>query len=54
MALPINNENVSKWRDKPLATDSADFSPTLIQYDMERAKKSYFERYEEPKQLQSS
>lgn len=51
MTLPINNANVSAWRDDPLATDSADFDPKFIEYDRERRKKFFLERYEKPKEL---
>lgn len=52
MQVPFTNENVSKWRDDALATDTVDFSPSLIQYDMEKGKRSYFERFEELRQLE--
>ena len=51
MQLPITNENVYKWRDDPLVTDSADFDHKLIEYDRERRKKFFLERYEKPKEL---
>lgn len=30
MQLPFNNENVTAWRDEPLAKDTADFDPEFI------------------------
>lgn len=51
MQLPINNANVSAWRDDPLATDDADFDPKFIEYDRERRKRFFVERYEKPKEL---
>jgi len=51
MQLPFNNENVTKWRDEPLAIDSADFDPAFLQLDRNRRKKFFLERYEQPKQL---
>lgn len=51
MTLPINNKNVQAWRDEPAAASSADFDPRLIQYDRERRKKFFEERYEKPKEL---
>ena len=49
--LPITNANVSKWRDDTRAIDNADFDPQLIEYDRERRKKFFLERYEKPKEL---
>jgi len=34
-----------------LATDSADFDPKFLEYDRERRKKYFIERYEKPKEL---
>ena len=51
MTLPINNENVRAWRDDPSAAASADFDPRLIEYDRERRKKYFIDRYEKPKEL---
>lgn len=51
MQLPITNENVSKWRDDDRAIDSADFDPQLLDFDRERSKKFYLERYEKPIEL---
>jgi hypothetical protein len=51
MTLPINNANVSKWRDEPRAIDTADFDPQFLEYDRERRKKYFLERYEKPAEL---
>ena len=51
MTLPITNANVAAWRDDRRAIDSADFDPQLIEYDRERRKKYFLERYEKPKEL---
>ena len=51
MTLPITNANVSAWRDDRRDIDSADFDPQLIEYDRERRKKFFLERYEKPKEL---
>ena len=51
MTLPINNTNVSAWRDEPQAIDTADFDPKFLEYDRERKRKFYLERYEKPKEL---
>ena len=51
MTLPINNANVSAWRDDVRAIDSADFDPQFLEYDRERRKKFFLERYEKPKEL---
>jgi hypothetical protein len=51
MTLPITNANVSAWRDDRRAIDSADFDPQLIEYDRERRKKFFLDRYEKPKEL---
>ncbi len=53
MQLPINNANVSKWRDDQRAIDGvgADFDPKFIEYDRERRKKYFLERYEKPLEL---
>jgi hypothetical protein len=51
MTLPITNANVSDWRDDRRAIDSADFDPQMIEYDRERRKKFFLERYEKPKEL---
>lgn len=53
MQLPISNTNVSKWRDEEQAIDTADFDPKFIEYDRERRKKFFLERYEKPKELAS-
>ena len=49
---PVNNENTRTWRDKPLATDTADFDPDFLQIDREKRRKFFSERYDQPKQLQ--
>ena len=51
MQLPISNENVSKWRDESLAIESADFDPKMIEYDRERRRSYFIERYEKPQEL---
>ena len=51
MTLPITNTNVSAWRDDARAIDTADFDPQFIEYDRERRKKYFLERYEKPKEL---
>ena len=51
MKLPINNTNVSEWRDDARAIDSADFDPKFLEYDREKKRKFYLERYEKPKEL---
>lgn len=53
MQLPINNSNVSQWRDEPRAIDGvgADFDPQFLEYDRERRKKFFLERYEKPKEI---
>jgi hypothetical protein len=51
MTLPITNANVSAWRDDRRAIDSADFDPQLIEYDRERRKKYFLDRYEKPKEI---
>jgi hypothetical protein len=53
MTLPINNSNVSQWRDDQRAIDGigADFDPKFIEYDRERRKKFFLERYEKPLEL---
>jgi len=53
MQLPINNANVSLWRDEPRAIDGlgADFDPKFLEYDRERSKKFFLERYEKPREL---
>lgn len=53
MTLPISNTNVSAWRDDVRAIDSADFDPQFLEYDRERRKKFFLERYEKPKELAS-
>jgi len=53
MTLPINNTNVSAWRDEARAIDTADFDPKFLEYDRERRKKFFLERYEKPKELAS-
>ena len=52
MQLPITNQNVYAWRDEPGAAETgADFDPKFIEYDRERRKNYYLERYEKPKEL---
>lgn len=51
MQLPFNNENVTAWRDDPLAIESADFDPEFLQVDRKRSKQFFLERYEKPKEL---
>jgi len=47
----VNNETTRAWRDKPLATDSADFDPDFLQVDREKRSRFFLDRYEQPKQL---
>ena len=51
MTLPITNVNVSAWRDDSRAIDTADFDPKFLEYDRERRKKYFLERYEKPKEI---
>lgn len=51
LQLPFTNANVSKWRDEPVAADSADFDPQLIEYDKEVRRRYYVERFDRPKEL---
>ena len=51
LTLPITNANVSAWRDDQRAIDTADFDPQFIEYDRERRKKYFLERYEKPREL---
>lgn len=51
MTLPITNANVSAWRDDARAIDTADFDPQFLEYDRERRKKFFLERYEKPKEI---
>lgn len=53
MQLPISNANVYLWRDEQRAIDGigADFDPKFIEYDRERKKKFFLERYEKPLEL---
>jgi len=53
MQLPVNNANVSAWRDDERAIDTADFDPQFLEYDRERRKHFFLERYEKPKELAS-
>jgi hypothetical protein len=54
MILPITNANVSQWRDPPRAIDSADFDFKMLEYDRERQKRFFNNRYEKNRQLTSS
>jgi hypothetical protein len=49
MKLPFTDENVKAWRDEPLAIESADFNPELLQLDRERRRTFFIDRYEQPK-----
>lgn len=49
--LPINNANATKWRDEPLAVDSADFDPMLLAEQRVQNQKLYLDRYEKPKAI---
>ena len=51
MTLPITNQNVSDWRDKKRAIDSADFNAKLLEFDRHRNENFFMKRYERPKQL---
>lgn len=46
MKLPFTNENVTAWRDEPLAIESADFNPKSLQLDRERRRTFFIERYQ--------
>jgi len=52
MTLPINNSNVSEWRDKRRAIDNADFNSKLIEFEKKRHENYFMKRYERPKQLE--
>lgn len=52
MTLPITNENVSDWRDKKRAVDTADFNAKLIEFEKKREQNYFMKRYERPKQIQ--
>jgi hypothetical protein len=50
--LPPTNANVYNWRDDdPAFETGAEFDGKFLQYDRERRKKFYLERYEKPKEL---
>ena len=49
MQLPITNANVYAWRDDDRAIDTADFDPKFLEYDRERRKKFFMDRYEKPR-----
>ena len=52
MTLPVNNTNVSAWRDDQSAIETGhDFDPQFLEYDRERRKRYYLERYDKPKEL---
>ena len=52
MTLPITNQNVSEWRDKKRAIDSADFNAKLVDFEKNtRGPKNFMKRYERPKEL---
>lgn len=51
LQLPPTNKNVEVWRDDARAADTADFDPKFLDYDRERRKKFFLERYEKPKEL---
>ena len=51
MQLPITNQNVYAWRDDERAIDTADFDPKLIEYDREKRKQYFIERFEKPHEL---
>jgi hypothetical protein len=42
---------VYAWRDDARAIDSADFDPSLIDFDREKRAKYFIERYEKPKEI---
>lgn len=46
MQLPFTDENVTAWRDEPLAIESADFNPQQLQLDRERRRTFFIERNE--------
>jgi hypothetical protein len=51
MTLPISNKNVSDWRDKKRAIDSADFNAKLVEFERHRNENFFVKRYDRPKQL---
>lgn len=51
MTLPISNSNVSQWRDKRRAIDTADFNAKLIEFEKNRSENFFMKRYERPKEL---
>ena len=51
MQLPLTNKNVEVWRDDARVIDTADFDPKFIEYDRERRKKVFLERYEKRQEL---
>jgi len=51
MTLPISNQNVSEWRDKRRAIDSADFNAKLIEFEQKRDQNYFVKRFEKPKEL---
>jgi hypothetical protein len=53
MQLPINNANVSQWRDDQRVIDGigADFDPKQIEHDRETRKRFFNERFEKPLEL---
>jgi hypothetical protein len=51
MKLPITNANVSDWRDKKRAIDSADFNSKLIEFERKRNENYFMKRYDRKKEL---
>lgn len=51
MKLPITNQNVSEWRDKKRAIDTADFNAKLVEFERKRHDNYFLKRYERPKKL---
>jgi len=49
--LPATNATVSKWRDEPIPTESADFDPEALIASREQKREQYLERFEVPKQI---
>lgn len=53
LQLPTTNTNVSNWRDEAKVTEGsgADFDPKFLEYDRERKKKFFLERYDKQAQI---
>ena len=49
--LPINNANASAWRDETRAIDDADFDIKQLEYEQDKRKKWFIERFEKVKEI---